>query len=25
VIVVWDPPWTPASMSDEARRALGFG
>ncbi len=25
VTVVWDPPWTPASMSDEARRALGFG
>ena len=24
VIVVWDPPWTPASMSDAARRALGF-
>lgn len=25
VTVVWDPPWTPSSMSEAARRALGFG
>ncbi len=25
VTIVWDPPWTPASMTDAARRALGFG
>lgn len=24
VQIVWDPPWTPLSMSAEARRALGF-
>lgn len=24
VSVVWDPPWTPESMSDRARRVLGF-
>lgn len=24
VELVWDPPWTPARMSDEARRALGW-
>ncbi len=22
--LVWDPPWTPMSMSDEAKRQLGF-
>lgn len=25
VEVVWDPPWTPEMMSDEARQKLGFG
>jgi len=24
VQLVWDPPWTPAAMSDRAKRALGF-
>lgn len=24
VDLVWDPPWTPDSMSDQAKRALGF-
>ncbi len=24
VNIVWDPPWTPERMSDEARAALGF-
>jgi len=24
VTVVWDPPWTPESTSERARRALGF-
>lgn len=24
VDLVWEPPWTPAVMSDEAKRALGF-
>jgi metal-sulfur cluster biosynthetic enzyme len=25
VEVVWDPPWTPDRMSDEAKKALGYG
>lgn len=25
VDVVWDPPWTPAMMSEDARASLGFG
>lgn len=24
VDLVWDPPWTPAAMSDDAKRSLGF-
>ncbi|MCX7886654.1 MAG: metal-sulfur cluster assembly factor, partial [Verrucomicrobiae bacterium] len=24
VQIVWDPPWTPAMMSDDARKRLGF-
>lgn len=24
VDLVWDPPWTPMSMTDEAKRQLGF-
>lgn len=24
VDLVWDPPWTPDSMSDQAKRSLGF-
>lgn len=24
VELVWDPPWTPMSMTEEAKRALGF-
>lgn len=24
VTLVWDPPWTPDAMTDQARRALGF-
>ena len=24
VDLVWDPPWTPDSMTDEAKRSLGF-
>lgn len=24
VLVCWDPPWSPASMSDEAKRSLGW-
>jgi metal-sulfur cluster biosynthetic enzyme len=24
VELVWEPPWTPAAMSDRAKRALGF-
>jgi metal-sulfur cluster biosynthetic enzyme len=25
VNIVWDPPWTPDRMSEDARKALGFG
>ncbi|MFH1780254.1 MAG: metal-sulfur cluster assembly factor [Candidatus Micrarchaeota archaeon] len=24
VVMVWDPPWTPDKMSDEAKKLLGF-
>jgi metal-sulfur cluster biosynthetic enzyme len=25
VKMVWDPPWTPDRMSDDAKKSLGFG
>jgi metal-sulfur cluster biosynthetic enzyme len=25
ITLVWDPPWDPEAMSDDARRALGWG
>jgi FeS assembly SUF system protein len=25
VKMVWDPPWTPERMSDDAKKSLGFG
>jgi metal-sulfur cluster biosynthetic enzyme len=25
VNIVWEPPWTPDKMSEDAKKALGFG